>query len=124
MLTMQPTFSPSLHIYHYFLSSRYTPGHHATPGCYTSSATRGSCYTRVRYAHLRACVTWGSPATPLPPPPFFFFPFTNPCLMRYTHKIYDAYCTLPSRHFSFVSTQYIYTHTPCTMAYLTDAIHP
>jgi hypothetical protein len=47
---------------------------------------------------------------------------TNPCLLCHTCKIYDAYCTLPSHHLSFVSTLYI--HTPCTMAYLTDAIHP
>jgi len=67
---------PPLHIYYYFLSSCYTPSHHATPGCYTSLATHSSCYTCVQYTHLRACFTCSSPATP----PFSFHVFPKQIL--------------------------------------------
>ena len=108
-----------------------TPGHCATPGCYTwlllhpvivphQDATHGSCYTCTLYAHLRACFTMGL-SCHTPTSSHFFFPNGSSAhcviLIKYTMST-----TLSPRVIlSLVPTLYI--HAPCTLAYLTDAIH-
>jgi hypothetical protein len=129
---------PPLPIRSHPLSSRYTSGYHATPGCYhlfgytwlmlhlcffyafcymphpgspatpPYLATHGSCYTCVFYAFCYMT----HPGFPATPPLFHFMsshPQTNLCSPCDAHKYTMPTTIFPSRPF-FLCTYTIYTH--------------